>query len=439
MSIKKKIILSISITIAVLGIIAGILVIVKNRNTDKKTVDVFPVSEIGYDSTMFGSNSTISGEVAINMEQKVYVSASQQVAEVYVKEGDTVKAGDVLMEYDTTAQNLQLEIERTEVELARVSVITAENELEKLQNTTPVEPTTEAPTTEEPTTEAPTTEEPGTPTDGQPDSTGEPTTEAPTTEAPTTEPPIDIPEEQTYTKEELEKAIAEKQNELRQLRTDYQLRQIALEIMEYQNSNGEVLCNFDGVVKSVNDVETAAANNEPLIVVSGDTGYTVNSSIGELSLMSVKAGDTVNLYCYETGMSYEGIITEISDLPTDGRYNYSTKSESFYPIKIAINDGDDLRAGMYMDVTMNASADENSGSIYISLAYVMRENSRYYVMKEVDGKLEKTYVDTGKIMWGDTIEIKSGISFEDYIAFPYASDAKEGVKTVQKSAYESAY
>lgn len=439
MSTKKKIILSIAITIVVLGIIVGVLFVLKNRNTDKKIVDVFPVSEIGYDSTMFGYNSTISGEVAINMEQKVYVSGSQQVSEICVKEGDTVKAGDVLMVYDTTAQNLQLEIERTEVELARVSVITAENELEKLQNTTPVEPTTEAPTTEEPTTEPPATEEQGTPTDSEPDKPEESTTQAPATEEQTPEPSEDIPEEQTYTKEELEKAIIAKQNELKQLRTDYQLRQIAFEIMEYQNSNGEVLCNFDGVVKSVNDVETAAANNEPLIVIGGDAGYTVKSSIGELSLMSVREGDTVSLYCYETGMSYEGIITEISDLPTDGRYNYSAKTESFYPIKIAITDGDDLRAGMYMDVTMNGTTEEASNSIYMSLAYVMRENNRYYVMKDVDGKLEKVYVNTGKIMWGDTIEIKSGISFEDYIAFPYASDAREGVKTVQKSVYETMY
>ena len=32
-------------------------------------------------------------------------------------------------------------------------------------------------------------------------------------------------------------------------------------------------------------------------------------------------------------------------------------------------------------------------------------------------------------MWGELIEIKRGVSYNDYIAFPYASDVEEGIKT----------
>ena len=39
----------------------------------------------------------------------------------------------------------------------------------------------------------------------------------------------------------------------------------------------------------------------------------------------------------------------------------------------------------------------------------------------------------GKIVWGDTMEIKDGLSDTDYIAFAYSKNAKEGVKT-QKSS-----
>ena len=481
MSKKKKVILAILITLIVMaGIVAAIFVL-KKKNQDKKVAAVYAVSELGYDASMYGYESTLSGNVTVNMEQKVYVSSSQKVEEICVKEGDTVKAGDVLIVYDTTAQNLQLEIERTELELARVAVVSAEQELEKLKNTTPVEPTTEEPTTEEPTTEEPTTEELTTeeltteePTTEEPTTeeptTEEPTTEEPTTEVTTTEIPVtedpitkvptekyavnepsveDVPEdgelpdeesgEVTYTKEELEKAITEKQNELNQLRIDYQLKQISYEIMEYQNSTGEVFCNFDGVVKSVIDEDTAATENEPIVVIGGNEGYTVKSSIGELSLMSVKAGDTCSLYCYDTGMTYEGIITEISDLPTEDGYNYSAKSESFYPMTIAITDADDLQQGMYMEITLNQSEEENSDAIYLPMAFVIKENSRYYVMKEVDGVLKKEYVSTGKTLYGDSIEIKSGVTYDDYIAFPYLDEAQEGVKTEQKSTMELYY
>ena len=88
-----------------------------------------------------------------------------------------------------------------------------------------------------------------------------------------------------------------------------------------------------------------------------------------------------------------------------------------------------------MEITIN-NEDEDEGSFYIPLAYVRKENGNYYVMKDVDGKLKKQYVKTGKIIWGDTIEIKSGITMEDYVAFPYAKDAVEGVKTKQSSMYD---
>lgn len=46
---------------------------------------------------------------------------------------------------------------------------------------------------------------------------------------------------------------------------------------------------------------------------------------------------------------------------------------------------------------------------------------------------KKQYVTVGKIVWGDTMEIKDGLSDTDYIAFAYIKNAKEGVKT-QKSS-----
>ena len=44
--------------------------------------------------------------------QTVFLSDTQTVTEVLVKEGDTVKKGDVLMTYDTTLSELELERKR---------------------------------------------------------------------------------------------------------------------------------------------------------------------------------------------------------------------------------------------------------------------------------------------------------------------------------------
>ncbi len=450
---KKKIIISLIIIAAVLGIAAGVLHLVKNKKQKSKIVDVYAIAEIGYDSDMMGYGSYYGGMVTMDMEQKIYVSSSQKISEICVKEGQRVKAGQVLLRYDTTSQKLQLELLKADVEIARADLIVAQNELKKLENTVPVEdmpeePSTEITTTEEVNSETDAEEDVNSVTDADKaeddiqdkesdiDETDE-NIEDNETEVDDSDPEEEYPDdgEITYTKEELEKAIKEKKSEIRDLDVQYQLKLVELQIMEYQSNNGEVYANFDGVVKTVLDEEAAAVSNEPVMVLSGNGGYTVESSIGELALMSVKEGDSVSMFSYDNGMNYEGIITEISDIPGEQSGSYSPIQQSYYPMTIAITDGEDLYHGMYMEITIN-NEDEGEGTFYIPLAYVRKENGNYYVMKDVDGKLKKQYVKTGKIIWGDTIEIKSGITMEDYIAFPYEKDATEGVKTKQSSMYD---
>lgn len=54
-------------------------------------------------------------------------------------------------------------------------------------------------------------------------------------------------------------------------------------------------------------------------------------------------------------------------------------------------------------------------------------------MKDVDGKLQKTYIKVGNKTSGDSVLVLGGLTMQDYIAFPYLDEAVEGVKTVKKS------
>ena len=436
MSKKKKIIIILVVSILIIGSAVGLVAVLKKSNKNKKVVDVYPVSELLGETDWYEYEDTLYGYVDTSMQQNIYLSSSQQIEEIKVKEGQEVKAGDVILVYDTTAQELELAQMRADVEIARADVVVAERELENLKNTTPVEEVPEEPTTEAVTPEEPTTE------DGVATSTDATTEEEITTEEiPETEEILE-PEEETYTKEELDKAIKDKENEIKSLKIAYQLAQIDLELMEYQNSNGEVLANFDGVVTTVMDEEEAILNSKPVIVISGESGCTVKASIGELSLGDVHIGDSVELYCYEDGMMYTGTITEISTTPETDQYYYGSSVESYYPMTITVLDGEDLRQGMGMDVTVisDDSLDVAYGDeFYLPLAFVANENGKYYVMKDNNGVLEKTYVQTGKILWGDTIKILGGVGRNDLIAFPYASDAKEGVKTKEASTSSMYY
>lgn len=403
MNKTKKIIIIVISCIVVLGGIYFALHFLKQKNQNSKTVGVYAVSEIGYDASNMWDNSTLSGNVTVNSEQKVYVGKTQSVSEIKVTEGQSVKAGDVLLVYDTTANDLQLQLQKSELELSRVSIIDAQRELEKLKQTTPLE-------------DIPTTEAPIIATDS----------DAP---KPDEIPDVDVPP----TREELKKQIAQKEQEIKSMQTQYEIAQVKLQMEELQNSTGEVLANFDGVVKSVTTADEAASSGNPVLVVSAADGYLVESQIGELAMSTVRVGDTVSMYCYDTGMNYDGTITEISTFPADGYTNYNSKVETYYPIKIALNDATDISQNMYMEITLNSGSEDTSGGFYLSKAFMKQEGSNYYVMKDVDGRLKKTYIKVGNKTSGDAVLVLGGLTMQDYIAFPYLDEAVEGVKTVQKT------
>jgi len=52
------------------------------------------------------------------------------------------------------------------------------------------------------------------------------------------------------------------------------------------------------------------------------------------------------------------------------------------------------------------------------------------------GKLEKRYLEVGANEWG-TVQIKSGLSREDYIAFPYGKGVVEGARTTRVDALKA--
>ena len=57
-----------------------------------------------------------------------------------------------------------------------------------------------------------------------------------------------------------------------------------------------------------------------------------------------------------------------------------------------------------------------------------RQIMNYQPRRVVIKKLEKQYVKTGETLYGQYVEILSGLTMDDNIAFPYGKDVKEGAK-----------
>ncbi len=70
------------------------------------------------------SSISASGTVAISDTNTCYSGTSQTIDEIFVKEGDTVNAGDVILTYKTedAIKNLESQIKQKEIERLEVGV-----------------------------------------------------------------------------------------------------------------------------------------------------------------------------------------------------------------------------------------------------------------------------------------------------------------------------
>ena len=110
---------------------------------------------------------------------------------------------------------------------------------------------------------------------------------------------------------------------------------------------------------------------------------------------------------------------------------------SYYPFRVFIDGSADLQEGSYVSVTYSAAEAENG--IYLENPFLRTDEGEPYVyVRGKNGRLEKRTVTTGKSLWGSYTEIRSGLTADDYIAFPYGKTVKPGAAT-QESDLSALY
>lgn len=237
-----------------------------------------------------------------------------------------------------------------------------------------------------------------------------------------------------YTEEELVKEAAETENLLKSLDIQRRQQQLQLESMQKTASDGIIYAEVSGVVKTVGDPEEYQQDGTAFLVVTGDEGLYVSGTISELLLGDVTVGTVVTANSWESGMTFEATITEISDYPSSGNsWGDGNPNVSYYAYTAYIEDSSALRNGEYVDLTISTNQSE-TGGLFIEKAYVREEDGKSYCMiADENGRLKKQYVVTGRTIYGSAIEIKSGLSEEDMIAFPYGKNAVEGAAVTETS------
>ena len=243
---------------------------------------------------------------------------------------------------------------------------------------------------------------------------------------------------ESLTKEELKSLIATTEKQVYDSQRSVKQAQIGLDKKKKELGDGTVYSEIDGVVKAVRPADEAYNNSEPVVEVSGGGGYYITGALGELDLGKVKLGDTVDISSWMTGASCQGEIVEISDFPTDNNSNWGdgNSNVSYYPFKVFVSEDANLQPGDYVDMSYQTVTTDGN-TIYLQTMFIRTENGKSYVMARGDnGRLEKRWVQTGRDLWGSYTQIRGGLSLEDYVAFPYGKDVREGAATVEASADE---
>lgn len=126
----KKGIIAAACVVGVCGAVWGGLTIA--RNAQRGDVNVYAVNDFAM-TNYWGDTSNTSGMVTTDKLQKIYISQSQTVKKVWVKEGDSVKKGTALVSYDSTLTQATVERAKIDYDRQTENLEVMKNELELLK------------------------------------------------------------------------------------------------------------------------------------------------------------------------------------------------------------------------------------------------------------------------------------------------------------------
>lgn len=126
----KKTLIIVACVAAGCGAVWGGLTIA--RNAQRGDVNVYAVNDFAM-TDYWGDSSNTSGTVTTDKLQKIFISQSQTVTKVWVKEGDEVRKGDPLVSYDSTLTEATVEKAKVAYDRAVANLEAAKGQLELLK------------------------------------------------------------------------------------------------------------------------------------------------------------------------------------------------------------------------------------------------------------------------------------------------------------------
>lgn len=313
--------------------------------------------------------------------------SDKTVKELFVKEGDDVKEGQELFSYDTEELQLNLDKKNLELEQLKASIEAYKTQIRQLEQ-----------------------ERAG----------------------------VSGSERMRYTLE-----IQSTQVDLKEAELKIKSHEQAVVDAEALLENSTIVSPIDGRVQNIN--ETGMNNmGEPAayITIQQVGSYRVKGVLGELQRGGIMEGDRVTMVSRTNeNDTWSGTVTLVDyENPSQGsemdRYYGMAADEmtaaSKYPFYVELDGTEGLMLGQHLYIKLETEEGQPQG-IPVGSAFVCyEEDGSAYVWAENKGKLEKRPVTLGEYNpMTDAQEILSGISLEDYIAFP-DEQCRDGAATTRE-------
>ena len=318
---------------------------------------------------------------------KIEKDSDKAVKELLVQEGDDVKEGQELFSYDTDELQLNYDKKCLELEQLKASIESYKTQIKQLENERAF---------------------------------------------------VTGSEKLRYTLEIQSSQLDMKEAELKIKTKEKEVEQAA-QLLE----NSTVV---SPVVGRVQDINESGTNNqgEPAayITIQQIGSYRVKGVLGELQRGGIQEGDRVTMVSRTDGSkAWSGTVALVDyENPTQGsnmdRYYGMSSDEmtaaSKYPFYVDLDSTEGLMLGQHLYIRLETEEGQPAG-IPISSAFLCyAEDGSAFVWAEHKGKLEKRPVTLGEYnAMTDAQEILSGISLEDYLAFPDET-CQEGVSTTRE-------
>ena len=122
----------------------------ERKRDESKVVSVVPVRNMAMSTQYWYNSNELYGGIEAANSQRVYVDTQKLVQSVNVTQGQRVRKGDVILEYDMTVVELELAQKENRVREIEQDIVMQKKELERLKTLRPAEERPASPTYEMP-------------------------------------------------------------------------------------------------------------------------------------------------------------------------------------------------------------------------------------------------------------------------------------------------